>query len=77
MQYNSERIVIDEKICNGKPTILGSRITVQSILEFLSAGDSEEEILKQFPALTSEDIKASLKFAANLMGRNYSIKPVA
>jgi len=77
MEYVSERIIIDDKICNGKPTIRGSRITVQSILEYLSVGDSEEEILKQFPSLEAEDIKASLKFAANLMGRNYSIKPVA
>ena len=77
MEYVSERIVIDEKICNGKPTIIGSRITVQSILEYLSAGDSQEEILKQFPKLQTEDIQAALKFAANLMGRNYSIKPVA
>lgn len=77
MEYISDRIVIDDKICNGKPTIRDSRITVQSILEYLSAGDSEEEILKQFPILKAEDIKASLKFAANLMGRNYSIKPVA
>ncbi len=77
MEYISERIVIDPQICNGKPTIRGSRITVQSILEFLSAGDSREEILKQYPKLKQEDIQASLKFAAHLLGRNYSIKPVA
>jgi uncharacterized protein (DUF433 family) len=73
----SERIVIDEKICNGKPTIKGTRITVQSILDFLSAGESQEEILRQFPKLEAEDIYECLRFAANLMGRNYSIKPVA
>jgi uncharacterized protein (DUF433 family) len=77
MEYISERITIDERICNGKPTIRGSRITVQSILDFLSSGDTSEEILKQFPKLEEEDIKESLRFAANLMGRNYSIKPVA
>ena len=77
MEYISDRITIDERICNGKPTIRGSRITVQSILDFLSSGDTSEEILKQFPKLEAEDIKESLRFAANLMGRNYSIKPVA
>ncbi len=77
MEYIFERIVIDPQICNGKPTIRGSRITVQSILEFLSAGDSREEILKQYPKLKQEDIQASLKIAAHLLGRNYSIKPVA
>ncbi|MFW5773953.1 MAG: DUF433 domain-containing protein [Tangfeifania sp.] len=77
MEYIAERITIDEKICNGKPTIRGSRITVQTLLEFLSAGDSSDEILKQYPTLELEDIQASLKFAATLLGRNYTIKPVA
>jgi uncharacterized protein (DUF433 family) len=40
----SERITIDEKICNGKPVIKGTRITVQSILEFLALGDSPWDI---------------------------------
>jgi len=56
------RITIDNNICNGKPTIRGKRITVQTILEFLSAGDSKEEILRQYPSLVSEDIDACLKF---------------
>lgn len=77
MEYLSERVTIDEIICNGKPTIKGTRITVQSILDFLSAGETKEEILRQFPKLETEDIYESLRFAANLMGRNYSIKPVA
>ena len=50
MNYISDRITIDDNICNGKPTIRGKRITVQTILEFLSAGDSKEEILKQYPS---------------------------
>lgn len=73
----SERITIDEKICNGKPTIRGKRITVQTILEFLSAGESVEEILNQYPSLEREDISACLEFAAELMDRNYVIKLVA
>jgi uncharacterized protein (DUF433 family) len=75
MGFNTKRITINENICNGKPTIKGTRITVQSILDFLSAGESHEEILRQFPKLEAEDIYESLRFAANLMGRNYSIKP--
>lgn len=77
MEYITERITIDNGICNGKPTIRGSRITVQSILEFLSSGDSPDEILKQFPKLEMADIQESLRFAASLLGRKYSIKPVA
>lgn len=77
MNFVSERITIDENICNGKPTIRGKRITVQTILEFLSAGESIEEVLNQYPSLEREDIAACLKFASSLMDRNYVIKSVA
>ena len=77
MDFSSERITVDANICNGKPTIRGKRITVQTILEFLSAGDSKEEILKQYPTLEPEDIDACLRFAADLMGHEYSIKAIA
>lgn len=72
-----ERITIDEAVCNGKPVIRGKRITVQTILEFLGAGESIDEILRQYPDLEREDIAASLEFAAALMNRNYVIKSVA
>jgi uncharacterized protein (DUF433 family) len=76
MEFISERIIIDEKICNGKPTIKGTRITVQSILDFLSAGESHDEILRQYPKLEVEDIYESLRFASDLLDRNYSTKPI-
>lgn len=72
-----KRITIDEKICNGKPIIRGKRITVQTILEFLSAGESRKEILKQYPSLEDADITACLMFAANLMNHNYILRKVA
>ncbi len=72
-----DRITVDNNICNGKPTIRGKRISVQSILEFLSAGDSKDEILKQYPTLVNEDIDACLRFAADLMGHHYSIRSIA
>ena len=71
------RITIDENICNGKPTIRGKRIAVQTIIEYLSAGEKEEAILKQFPSLEKEDIMACLKFAAELMNKNYSVRAVS
>jgi len=77
MKYIADRITVDDNICNGKPTIRGSRITVQTILEFLSAGDSAEEILKQYPSLEKEDIEACLKFAASLLKNNYTFFPVS
>lgn len=74
MKFVSGRITIDEKICCGKPTIRGKRITVQTVLEFLSAGESVEEVLHQYHSLEREDITACLEFATELMNRNYVIK---
>jgi uncharacterized protein (DUF433 family) len=71
------RITVDNTICNGKPIIRGQRITVQTILEFLSAGDTKEDILAQYPSLQPEDIDACLKFAADLMSHQYSISSIA
>ncbi len=72
-----DRITIDPLICNGKPTIRGKRITAQTILEFLVAGESKQEILKQYPSLDNDDITAVLSFALLLMDKSYSIKNVA
>ena len=72
-----DRITVDSLICNGKPVIRGKRITVQTILEFLSAGDSKEEILNQYPTLEADDINACIRFAAELMNHQYSIQAIA
>lgn len=77
METIADRITIDDRICNGKPTIRNKRITVNTILGFLSSGDSREEILSQYPSLENEDIDACLKFASELMNRNFTIKEVA
>lgn len=45
------RIVIDPEVCHGEPVIRGLRYTVESILEYLAAGDSFEEVLEEFPVL--------------------------
>ena len=71
-----DRITIDPAVCNGKPVIRGKRITVQTILEYLAAGDTREEILKQYPSLEPEDITAVLEFAATVMEHRFSIKHV-
>ncbi len=71
------RITVNPEVCNGKPTICGTRITVQTILEFLSAGEATEEILQQYPSLQPEDISASLAMAADLLDRNYIVQKSA
>lgn len=77
MQNFAEIITVDPDICNGKPTIRNKRIAVQTILDFLSNGDSIQDILENYPTLTEDDIYACLKFAADLVERNYVIRPVA
>ena len=43
----SERITVQPDLCNGRPVILGTRITAQTVLEFLAAGDSVEDVLEE------------------------------
>ncbi|MGG7036630.1 MAG: DUF433 domain-containing protein [Flavobacterium sp.] len=65
-----ERITINPDICNGKPTIRGMRITVETILQYLSAGDSTDEILEAYPFLEKEDIQAAVAFALKNLSIN-------
>lgn len=64
MDYR-EIITIEPGKRSGKPCIRGMRITVQDVLEYLAGGMSEEEIISDFPELTSDDIRACLAFAAD------------
>lgn len=50
---------------SGKPTIRGLRITVYDVLDYLASGMTPEEILRDFPSLTLEDVHACLSFAAD------------
>lgn len=47
-----DRIAIHPDICNGQPVISGTRITAQTILEFLAAGDSIEDVLQEYPSIS-------------------------
>jgi uncharacterized protein (DUF433 family) len=77
MDYLTDRITVSDGLCNGKPTIRGMRITVQTVLEFLRAGNSREEILEAYPFLEDEDIDACLDFAIRLTEHQITVKPVA
>jgi uncharacterized protein (DUF433 family) len=62
----ADRITIDPEICHGKPTIRGLRYPVETILELLSSGMTNEEILADYEDLESDDILAVLDFARRL-----------
>lgn len=59
-----DRIDVNPQIMLGKPVVKGTRITVEMILEKLSAGESIESLLEAHPRLVEEDIRAALAFAA-------------
>ena len=60
------RIQIDPRVCFGKPCIKGTRIWVSLILDFLASGMSEEEIIREYPQLTAEDIRAAIAYGAEM-----------
>jgi uncharacterized protein (DUF433 family) len=72
MDYR-DRIVIDPEVRFGKPSIRGTRITVGDVLSYLASGMHEQDILGDFPQLTSNDIRACLAFAAERERRMVSI----
>lgn len=71
-----ERITIDPEICNGKPTIRGMRITVKTVLEYIAAGETIENILEAYPILEKEDITACLKFASQMSDHSFINYPL-
>ena len=62
-----ERIQSDPTVMMGKPVVAGTRITVELILEKLSAGETVDQILEAHPRLTREGVLAALSFAAQAL----------
>jgi uncharacterized protein (DUF433 family) len=61
-----DRIISNPDICGGEPRIMNTRIPVHIILSHLAAGDDVDAILKNFPRITQNDIKACLEYASYL-----------
>lgn len=59
-----DRILVDPDVCHGKPCIRGTRIMVSVVLDYLTAGESVQDIQRQYPGLSEEDIRAALAYAA-------------
>jgi uncharacterized protein (DUF433 family) len=67
------RITIDPNILAGKPVIKGTRIPVYLIIELLANGLTPKQILKEYPELKQEDIKAALLYASKLLEREITV----
>ena len=61
----ADRIEINPQVMRGKPVIRGTRITVDLIFQKIQEGTSEEELLKAYPRLSKEDIRAAIEYASN------------
>ena len=70
-----DRITFDPQKCGGRPCIRNMRIRVADVLDLLAAGMSDAEILKDFPDLQPEDIRASLQYAS--LQANHSVMKAA
>jgi uncharacterized protein (DUF433 family) len=64
-----DRITFDKDILCGKPLIRGLRISVETILELLAKGSTEDEILEDYPDLEPEDIRAALHYIHQLVAQ--------
>jgi uncharacterized protein (DUF433 family) len=71
-----ERISIDPNVCFGKPCVRGTRIWVSLILDFLASGTSMEELLEEYPQLTTEDILAAIAYGAEMARERYVEIPI-
>lgn len=61
--YTMKNIIVNPAVLSGKPIFEGTRIPIELILEFLSQGNSVEDVLKEYPTLTNDDILATFRFA--------------
>ena len=70
----ADRVEINPKVMLGKPVIRGTRITVELILRKLSEGATEDDLLDGYPRLTREDIRAAVRYAADLVAHEEIIE---
>jgi uncharacterized protein (DUF433 family) len=66
MPRRLDRIVIDPRICGGKPCIKGTRIWVSLVLDFLADGLPEAELLVEYRQLTHDDVLAAIAYGAEM-----------
>ena len=73
----NDRIELDPRVCNGKPVIRATRIPVKVILELLVEGLTWDGIKKEYPELSSEDIRATLEYARDAINLSSPLEQVS
>jgi uncharacterized protein (DUF433 family) len=68
-----DRITVDPKVCEGKPTIRGLRITVDFVLKLLGDGYTADDIVREYPELEREDVYQAAKYGAWLASEKTSV----
>jgi uncharacterized protein (DUF433 family) len=71
-----EGIEVHPDVCIGRPVLRGTRITVESVLGMLAAGDPVDEVLRAYPSLSREQVLECLEYAAKLMHNQFSFQPL-
>jgi uncharacterized protein (DUF433 family) len=70
------RISIDPNTCFGKPCIRGTRIWISLILDWLAAGSTVEEIVREHPPLTPDDVRAAIAYGAEMSRERFVDVPL-
>jgi len=72
-----QRVSLSPKVMAGKPVIRGTRIPVELIVRMLGQGISEDEILREYPRLQPDDIRAALTYAAEILAEEevFTLQP--
>ena len=70
----TSRIELNPEICNGRPVIRGTRITVDTVLGYLSAGDSADDVLQAHPRLEMADVLACIDYARRVSSARSTVQ---
>ena len=73
---HEQHIVRDPNICGGEPVMRGTRVPLRTVLASLADGDSVEQILRSFPTLSEDGIRAAIAFAAASAEEDLPTPPV-
>ena len=72
-----ERIVCDPNIMGGKPTIKGTRLSVEFIMELVESGGTKQRIVERYPRLTIDDVEQAISYAASNPYKEIDLQGVA